>query len=133
MLKIALIQFTSNLAVSISWKKRQDFKKWDKVVVWVDEVKMLLRLWCKLLAEKELVYKTDKKVLDTLFKEVKVEETPKVEDEVIITDKTAEETETTAPQKVEETETKTEDEVETPKVETTEEVKVEETETEKGA
>lgn len=110
MLKIALIQFTSNLSVSISWKKRQDFKKWDKVVVWVDEVKMLLRLWCKLLAEKELDYKTDKKVLDTLFKEVKVEET-----------------ETTAPQKVEETET------ETPKVETTDEVKVEETETEKGA
>ena len=140
MIKIALIQFTSNLAVSISWWKRQDFKKWHKVVVWVDDVKMLLRLWCVLLNEKTLDYKTDKKVLDSLFKIVetpKVEtlpELPKVElpkTEDVITDDTA-------PQKVEETKTETKDE-DTTEVKTedviTDQVKVEETTTEdtKGA
>ena len=76
MVKIALIKFNSNLAYGLWGWKRQNFKKWDKVIVQKDEVLRLLRLWCTLEWEVELTYKEYK----TLFKKWKeTAETEKVE------------------------------------------------------
>ena len=69
MIKIALIQFESNLAVSIDGNKRQDFRKWNKVIVSKSDILPLLRLWCTKLWEIEL----DAEKNLNLFKEVKEE------------------------------------------------------------
>ena len=61
MVKIALIKFESNIAVSIAWAKRENFKKWDKILVSENEMIMLMRLWCKVLWKFELDYKENKK------------------------------------------------------------------------
>ena len=68
MLKFALIKFESNLAVSIAWAKRENFKKWDKVIVSESEMLMLMRLWCKVLWKFEINYKEHKKIVDELVK-----------------------------------------------------------------
>ena len=69
MVKFALIKFESNLAVSIAWAKRENFKKWDKIIVSESEMLMLMRLWCKVLWKSEINYKEHKKIIDDLVKE----------------------------------------------------------------
>ena len=81
MVKIALIKFNSNLAYGLWWGKRQNFKKWDKVIVQKDEVLRLLRLWCTLEWEVELTHKEHKSLFTAKkWKEtVETAETEKVE------------------------------------------------------
>jgi len=57
MIKVYLIEITRNIAISLDWKKRQSFRKWDKVLVGRDDRIAVLRLWGKLLWEKDLEYK----------------------------------------------------------------------------
>lgn len=56
MVKLYWIEITRNIAFSIDGKKRQSFKKWDKVLVWKNDRIAVLRLWGRILWEKELEY-----------------------------------------------------------------------------
>lgn len=85
MVKIALVKFNSNLAFGISGGKRQDFRKWEKIIVWKDDILKLMRLWCTIEQEIDLNFKEHK----DLFKQVKTKapvEAPaetKVEEEIV--------------------------------------------------
>ena len=59
-MKIALVKFESNLAVSIWGKKRKNYKKNEKIIVPKDEVLKLMRLWCTIVKTRELTYKKHK-------------------------------------------------------------------------
>lgn len=69
MFKIALMKFESNLAVNIAWGKRETFKKWDRVIVWKEDILKLMRLGCTLINERSLTYAKNK----DLFKVTKAD------------------------------------------------------------
>lgn len=56
MVQLYALEFTSNLAVPINGRKRQDFKKGDRVLVTRDEYLSLLRLGCTLIGDVEVSY-----------------------------------------------------------------------------
>lgn len=62
MVKIALVKFESNLAVSLNWWtwKREVYKKWDKIIVNASDIIMLMRLGCKILKQREINFKEHK-------------------------------------------------------------------------
>lgn len=64
MLKISLLKFNSNLAVSIAGAKRENFKKGTVIAVARADVLPLMRLGCSLVWETMLSYKEHKKFLD---------------------------------------------------------------------
>lgn len=78
MINLNLIEFSSNLWVSINWKKRENYKIWDQILVNNDDLRYLQRLGCKLLASKEIEYKDYKEYLDWILElEAKKEKTTK--------------------------------------------------------
>ena len=83
MLKLFLVEFKSNLAYGLNGWKRENFKKWDKVIVLREDSIRLMRLGCELLNEVNVSFKTHKDLFKQ-SKDVKVEapaetETEKVE------------------------------------------------------
>lgn len=71
MVTVTLMKFESNLAVSIDWAKRQAFKKWSKVIVWKNDVLMLMRLGCTVVAKKELDVKQHKDIFIVTKEDIK--------------------------------------------------------------
>lgn len=65
MVQLYALEFNSNLAVPINGRKRQEFKKGDKVLVTRDEYLSLLRLGCTLLGDVEVQYDDVKKNIVT--------------------------------------------------------------------
>lgn len=57
MITLYAFEFQSNVAVSLQWKKRQTFKKWQKIIASKEDKTTLLRLGAKLINEKEVSYK----------------------------------------------------------------------------
>lgn len=57
MLKVYWLIATEKVGVAINGGKRENFKKWDKVLVTVFEKNQLLRLWFQLVEEKALEFK----------------------------------------------------------------------------
>lgn len=71
MLKVCWFIAKDKVSIAINGNKRQDFKKWDKVLVAYSERLQLIRLWFELIDEKELSFE------DIFWK--KVEKKEKVE------------------------------------------------------
>jgi hypothetical protein len=57
MIKLFAMEATSNIAVAINGRKREDFGEGDKVLVTRDEYLSLLRLGFKFVGEAEVTYK----------------------------------------------------------------------------
>lgn len=89
MINLNLIEFWQNLSASINGKKRQDYKRWEQILVNNEDLRYLQRLWCKLIASKEIEYKENKDYCDWILelekktkkKKDKVEETEGGEEE----------------------------------------------------
>ena len=55
-MRVYAFEFQWKISAQVNWNKRQDFEKWDRVLVWADEKIRLLRLWAKSIWEKDIVY-----------------------------------------------------------------------------